>query len=45
LNLGDLVAGITFVPRNITIRVVILAGIVAPWVWLVAIDRVLSRKR
>jgi hypothetical protein len=31
--------------RNILVRGVVLAGLVAPWVWLVAIDRLLNRKR
>jgi hypothetical protein len=40
-------AAFAFVPpiESILLRAVILAGLVAPWVWLVAIDRLLNRKR
>jgi hypothetical protein len=36
---------ITLVPRNVAIRAVTLAGLLAPWIWLVAIDRRLNRHR
>jgi len=32
-------------PRSLLIRSIILAGLLAPWVWLVAIDRLLHAKR
>jgi hypothetical protein len=31
--------------RSILTRSVILVGLVAPWAWLVSIDRLLNRKR
>ena len=41
----DLLAAFSMVPRNIAIRAVTLAGLLAPWIWLVAIDRMLNRRR
>jgi hypothetical protein len=38
-------AAIALVPRNVVIRAVTLAGLLAPWIWLVAIDRLLNRQR
>jgi hypothetical protein len=41
----DPLAAFSMVPRNIAIRAVTLAGLLAPWIWLVAIDRTLNRQR
>ena len=41
----DPLAAFSMVPRNIVIRAVTLAGLLAPWIWLVAIDRTLNRQR
>lgn len=32
------------VPRSVALRVVVLVGLVLPWAWLVALDRVLRRR-
>jgi hypothetical protein len=45
LNFEQILAGLTLVPRNITVRAIVLAGLVAPWVWLVVLDRRLHRSR
>jgi hypothetical protein len=33
------------VPRNIVFRSIVVVGLVAPWIWLVATDSLLNRKR
>jgi hypothetical protein len=38
-------AAISLVPRNVAVRAVTFAGLLAPWIWLVAIDRRLNRQR
>jgi hypothetical protein len=38
-------AAVTLVPRNVAIRGITLIGLLAPWIWLVAIDRLLNRQR
>ena len=45
MNVAHVLAAITLVPRNVAIRAVTLAGLLAPWIWLVAIDRRLNRPR
>jgi len=45
LNVDHLLVAITLVPRNFAIRAVTLVGLLAPWIWLVAIDRRLNRPR
>jgi hypothetical protein len=45
LSFEHVLTGLTLVPRNIVIRGIVLIGLVAPWVWLVAVDRLLNRKR
>ena len=42
---GHFVGAIAMVPRNVVIRAVTLAGLLVPWIWLVAIDRLLNRQR
>jgi hypothetical protein len=45
LSVEHLIAASTLVPRDFAIRVVTFAGLLAPWIWLVAIDRRLNRQR
>jgi hypothetical protein len=45
LSVEHALAAITVVPRDLAIRAVTLAGLVVPWIWLVAIDRRLNRQR
>jgi hypothetical protein len=45
LSAEHFMAAITLVPRNVAVRAVTLAGLLAPWIWLVAIDRRLNRQR
>ena len=45
MSVEHLMAAIILVPRNVAIRAVTLAGLLAPWIWLVAIDRRLNRPR
>lgn len=45
MSVEHLMAAITLVPRNVAIRVITLVGLLAPWIWLVAIDRRLNRQR
>jgi hypothetical protein len=45
LSAEHLIAAVSLVPRNVVVRAVTLAGLLAPWIWLVAIDRLLNRQR
>jgi hypothetical protein len=45
LSVDHAIAALAFVPRNFALRAIVLAGILAPWAWVVAIDRILRRKR
>jgi hypothetical protein len=45
LSVEHLTLAIALVPRNVAIRAVTLVGLLAPWIWLVAIDRRLNRQR
>jgi hypothetical protein len=45
LSVEHLLVAITLVPRSVAIRAVTLVGLLAPWIWLVAIDRRLNRQR
>ena len=43
---ADHLTVLAIVPRGgYAIRVLVVAGLLAPWLWLVAIDRLLSHKR
>lgn len=45
MSAGHLMAAMSLVPRNVAVRAVTLAGLLVPWIWLVAIDRLLNRQR
>ena len=45
MTIDHLLTAFAIVPGNVAIRSVTLAGLLAPWIWLVAIDRLLNRQR